>query len=101
MKHAMRHSSDARIGTINRRGVQNAVTRVAKVPGFGNQAIIFLTKNASASRDGALHSTPRSPSSDQKVSSLNQDRLAWEENASNNLRRDQAQGRLRNRAGRR
>src|SRR5215471_18758407 len=48
------------------------------------QATTFLTWKASASRDGALHSTPRSLSSDQNVSSSNHGRLAWEGNASNN-----------------
>ena len=47
------------------------------------QATTFLTWKASARREGALHSTPRSRNSDQKVSSSNHCRLAWDGNDSN------------------
>jgi hypothetical protein len=45
-------------------------------PRADRQARIFRTKNASARRVGALHSMPRSRSSDQNASSLNHCRLA-------------------------
>ena len=58
----------------SRRGCEPLGHRFRQEP--SRQARIFRTKNASASRDGALHSMPRKRSSDQNASSLNHCRLA-------------------------
>ena len=61
---------------------QVVATRAAldQQPSRSAQARILRTRNASASREGALHSMPRNRSSDQNASSLNHCRLACDEN---------------------